>query len=364
MLLETSLIPALVPGISWIVDQDWSATGAGNIVVLILQRVMRPTSIRGEAVNMHSTILSILGRKLSRFLTEMQEREPTRQDLAPLQERLTGCLDFCRALDATTDELTAWHAPQGGAVMGNLRAHFVNLCYWSSHAEANAATPTFAHRQLRQAVALSGAEAVLNALLDEIKTQSSAGMADVALDVGAALVFSTVIDQNRLLAAPGATSLPGRLSLHDVLQTELHDAPIVKSKDVFRTETLVRLQRRVLALMAAVPLSAAESGAVPIALGDEMLNMSAMGDLDAAAASMTDMGAVDGGASGLAFGGADDAMQLGMDTTMHDASGGGAAGTGPDAAAAAGSTDTQMAPPTAEDDIFGDLVLDEELSLY
>lgn len=404
---------------SWIVDQDWHHPEDRGTVMLILQRIMRPTSIRGEALNMHNTILGILGRPLWRFLTAAQARDPTAAaDIEPLLERLQGCLDFHRARDATLSELQAWYAPQGGSIPSATRSAVSGLIYWSAHSGLGGVpAPSFGQRHLRTATTLSGARTVLDALVDEIRAQSALGLADAALDVCAALVLASTLDAARALAsAASGALLQGRLSLHDALQAELHDAPGVRTRDVFRTETLVRLGRRVAALGPAVPGAHGDDVAVNVDVdvnvgvdvdvggaagavnaaghddalagldGDGVLDMAmgGMHDLDAAAdaaalgfgtgaAAVSSSGAGDVNVDNGAAAGAphDAGMQLDLDAVMAGENNGAAGGvgaaigggdgagggvSGADAGAAGGATVT-------DDDIFGDLVLDDDMQL-
>ena len=105
--------------------------------------------------------------------------------------------------------------------------------------------PRYTHRQLILSVQVLGAKAVLETLLDELMSHVSAG-ADaepVALEVVAVMV-----------SAPQAQSpdlgLPRRqLSLRDALQAEVDDVFEGSKRDAGRAAVVVRLHRRVEALV-------------------------------------------------------------------------------------------------------------------
>lgn len=119
---------------------------------------------------------------------------------------------------------------------------------------------SYTHRQLLTTVRLLGAKRTLHALLEELKVQSAAGSASVAIDVATAMICApdisappSVQDHGPLLPlddAPAPVHLQTRLSLRAALRTEAEGAPKLHKIDAEQAEAVIRLYRRVEAMMA------------------------------------------------------------------------------------------------------------------
>lgn len=120
------------------------------------------------------------------------------------------------------------------------------------------APPPYTHRQLIAGVRMLGASRVLPALIEELKLQTEAGNGPLALDLAATLICAPMaetfsVEQNSHQPVdPNKEALPrcGILTLRDVLALQHENVPKISEKDPLRAEVLVRLYRRVNALLA------------------------------------------------------------------------------------------------------------------
>merc|ERR1712098_356075 len=83
-LVDTFLLPSLVPGITWLACHLWESRGDGNAVLQILSALITsPTSISNntEASQMLNSILNIVAKNLEHSLRWLQRAEPSRQDM-------------------------------------------------------------------------------------------------------------------------------------------------------------------------------------------------------------------------------------------------------------------------------------------
>lgn len=355
-------MPALVPALQWLVSNAEERDDAYDVFFTILASIVNPQSLDDDAANMHKTILSILGDKLVAFLKDFKRRhEKNCTAVQQLIDKLQPQSGYCRAGEATTSQMELWSNGNFNNLLDNLRSCIGTLCFWTTDAGLQATLPTYSHLLVRAAVYQKGAEAALSTIVEETNGQIATGLGDAALDIATAIIAS-----NTTVNADGDSA---RLGLREVLQLEVVDAPRVfatKDSDHLRMETCVRLNRRVETLMANVATASAEhqhQQTMPMPIPDAI-----MGDmgLDPATAAAVGLGTGDRVAQstdastsdplGFTGSGADD-LQLNIDAVLagqsqhpQDAQG----MTGP--VGNQGEEGDNQMPPTAEDDIFGDLM--------
>jgi len=247
VLLETFLLPSVVIVVSWLTNCAWEQNRDTDVVLTILQKLIRPSSIQGEALAMHNTVLSIIAQPLDELLRDLRKHDPDRQDIGTLIDKLKDYLHFSCTGDSHISELRVWSTDNGGGMLTGIRNSFNMLCFWSSPAGSNSTMPIYSHRQLLAAIQLSGAPRVLRTIVDEVRAQTEIGYDDLSLDVAASMVCASVLSDGRTSLVNGTKSLfsDSRLSLREALQLELDDAAKIVLLDPSRAEILVRLGRRV-----------------------------------------------------------------------------------------------------------------------
>jgi mediator of RNA polymerase II transcription subunit 5 len=355
-----------------------------DVLLLMANQLIRPTSISGEPQAMHGTILSIVASRLSRCLNGLKRREPTRSDIDPILDTLKPYLNYSRSPYSSLNEIQSWATTPGPSLRAALRSTMQSLVLWSSAPTLNMAPPSYTHRQIFNAQVIMGARNTLRCILDEVKSQTEAGSGSVALDIATSLVCApsqrdspVTVDWPRSpppatnsansTEAPPPARQPShprtRLNLRGALKLELEDAGALFSADAGLAESTVRLNRLVEAHLTEM---AAAATAADVAAADGMQGIlgdgvdMAMADAvaDAAAAESLGMGGLGDGAGGMDVTGTGaGSTSTGLDGMegllgMGDASGLGDAGLGD------GSMDLGVMPGGDDDDIFGDLQLE------
>lgn len=240
VLLETFLLPSLVPALQWLTKYSWEQEGGVEIIIKVLEKLTSPASLHGEGHPMHSTILAMMGRPLTTLLHDLHRREPSRQDIEPLLDKLRPHLDYPRTGPSQRIDMPSSHSP---GLLADLRQTFRSLCLWSSPMSLSPALPTYTYRTLQQTLLLASATPVLAALLDECASQSEAGAADIALDTAASLVCANYIAQN---------GVESTMTLRTALSLAAQDAACI---DAARRDLAVKLHRRVETQLVGVQLA-------------------------------------------------------------------------------------------------------------
>ncbi|KAK5163415.1 hypothetical protein LTR04_002562 [Oleoguttula sp. CCFEE 6159] len=253
-LLEPFLLPSLIGALTWLTRHSWEDHGNANIVMQVIDKLVRPTSISGDAQAMHGTILSIVGNRLEQSLRTLQAAQPSRQDIEPVLSALQPYLNNQRTTNCHITEVQSWM--QNGGLQACIRNTMQSLVLWSSTADISMMPPSYTHRQILLAVRTLGPDTVLRAILEEVRNQTDNGNGAMALDVGTALICaptaevpqssSTLDLVTSTIQAPPAQ----RLSLREHLRLRISDKAKVQAMDVADAEALVRLSRRVEAQMA------------------------------------------------------------------------------------------------------------------
>nr|Q5B503.2 RecName: Full=Mediator of RNA polymerase II transcription subunit 5; AltName: Full=Mediator complex subunit 5 [Aspergillus nidulans FGSC A4] len=262
-LLEPFLLPSLVVALTWLGNHIWESEADPTIPLRTLQSLVSPSSISGEAREIHLTVLNITSRSLEEQLKDVRARHPTRTDIKPILDALDPCLSFQRTASCHKSELEPWTTHNPGGLLGSIRATFQSLILWSTSPDVSMAPPSYTHRQVITAIRTLGASRVLAALLDELKfqTESNPGTAGIALDIAASIVsaplsesfafdqFQTHHDHSTSKESEQAPHYP-IFNLRDALNTQHELVPKLSEKDLLRAEIIVRLYRRVNTLLA------------------------------------------------------------------------------------------------------------------
>lgn len=254
-LLEPFL-PSLIAGLTYFAHKIWETTEQStnlDIFLPALTTLVKPRSIASDSSAMHSTVLSIIAKPLDHALQHAQRRHPRRADILPLLEALKPHTHKMRGDTAAFAELETWCAAPGGSLPASLRHTLHSLILWASPSSTELCPPHYTHRQLILSLQVLGARTVLGTLIDELMLHvTSPNSLDAALDV---IVTMISAPQARFPDAIATTDLNSplplrrQLSLRDALKMLFDEADDVSKKDVNRASVIVRLQRRVEALV-------------------------------------------------------------------------------------------------------------------
>ncbi|CAL3965608.1 unnamed protein product [Diplocarpon coronariae] len=325
-LVDTFLLPSLVPGITWLACHLWESRGDANAVLQILSALItNPASISNntEASQMLNSILNIVAKNLEQSLRWLQRAEPSRQDVEPLLKALRGNLGWERRGASDHTELESWSGSSGGGLIVSLKSTVVNLVQWGLNPSLNSNPANYTNRQILVGVKMLGAKRVLSAIIDEVRSQTETGHGSVVLDAACALVCAPDAaswDAGISMEVLGASAIQPqqrRLNLREALRLEAENAPKLHKTEPFLAETIVRLYRKVEAQLT-MPQQAMD------ALGDLNSAIEAAG-MDALAAEGLSGDAADllgdphsDLMQGLMGGGADDLLGFGSTGDLGD----------------------------------------------
>ncbi|KAF2461655.1 mediator complex, subunit Med5 [Lineolata rhizophorae] len=324
-LLETFLLPSLVSAISWMATHALETSNRDlDILVQIINKLVQPTSISGDAQIMHGTILAIVSSRLDKCMRTLRRRTSNSHEIDTLLQAIKPHLHYERSPYSSIQEIETWTSAPGSNMRLAVKNLLQSLVTWSIAPEM-ANPPSYSHRQFFTATNLNGAHKVLGALLEETKTQTETGNGSLAIDVASSLICAPSADNSPVaidwLGFPATvhahqqqqghpTQLRTRLNLRDALRGAVSgsgDAASLLARDPGMAEALVRLHRRVEAQLAPAatavdPAAAAAGGAAglhDIAAADVAAQMAAA-DVDIMQG-MDDMAGL-GGAAGDAAG--------------------------------------------------------------
>ncbi|KJZ75565.1 hypothetical protein HIM_05028 [Hirsutella minnesotensis 3608] len=255
--VDTFLLPSLVPAIRFLADYLWVDQKEQKSIIKILQLILLPSSISGEASAMLTSVKNLVAKPLEYALRSYQKQDPKNQDIEPLLRALKDSLPLSRRTAAAdNNELESWSGSSSSGLVGVIKHTVQGLVQWSLHSGVSAMPTSYTHRQIIAACRMVGTNRILCMMLEEIRNQSDAGSANVVYDVVAAIVCAPDVT-NQLPAAAAMIDAAGnmkplpqrRLTLRDALKMEAENCRKNHRKDAALTEITVRLYRRVEALM-------------------------------------------------------------------------------------------------------------------
>jgi mediator of RNA polymerase II transcription subunit 5 len=254
-LVDTFLLPSLIPGITWLSSHLWESRGDANAVLQILSALItNPASISNntEASQMLNAILNIIAKNLEHSLRWLQRAEPLRQDVEPLSKGLRGNLGWERRAATEHTELESWTGTAGGGLAVAVKQTIVNLVQWGMNPGININPANYTHRQILVGQKILGAKRLLGTIIDEVKAQTETGNGSVVIDVATALVcapeaasWDNGLELNMLGNPQTVQPLQRRMNLREALKFEAENAPKLHKTDPFEVETIIRLYRRV-----------------------------------------------------------------------------------------------------------------------
>ncbi|KAL8889778.1 MAG: hypothetical protein Q9192_005966 [Flavoplaca navasiana] len=241
-LLETFLLPSLLAALTWLANTLWLTTSTSpqtDTLLPALSTLIKPNSLPPDSPAPHSAVLSLLSSPLISSLTHTQQQQPTRPDIAPLLAVLKPHLP---SHSHNLTELESWTRTHPDGLASAMTNIVQGLISWSF-----ASPPSYTHRIIQSSITLLGASSTLDTLINILTAQTSlhgpnSTEVDTALDVIATIIVAP-LPFTPLLSLPSAL----RLRIDTVNQ--------LAKKDPARATVMVRLHRRVEAVLAAVGAS-------------------------------------------------------------------------------------------------------------
>ncbi|RDA90567.1 hypothetical protein CP533_2591 [Ophiocordyceps camponoti-saundersi (nom. inval.)] len=243
--VDTFLLPSLVPAIRFLADYLWVDQKEQKSVIKILQLILLPSSISGEASAMLSSVKNLIAKPLEYSLRSYQKQDPKNQDIEPLLRALRDNLPLSRRTGgAEHHELDSWSNSSSSGLSGAIRHTVQGLV--QMHHGVNVMPTSYTHRQTIAACRIVGTRRVLRAMLDEIRHQPEAY--DVVTMLVCAPDVTIESPASGLLEAAGSAASQRRLTLREALKAESESCLKPNKKE--EAETVVRLHRRVEAMLA------------------------------------------------------------------------------------------------------------------
>ncbi|GFP55187.1 mediator of RNA polymerase II transcription subunit 5 [Trichoderma asperellum] len=280
-LIDTFLLPSLIPAIRFLSDYLWVEQKEQKSIIKILQLILLPTSISGEATTMLASVKGIVAKPLEHSLRAYQRQDPKNQDIEPLLRVLKDSLPFSRRTGAAEhQELEMWATSSSSGLSGAAKHLIQGLVQWCVHTDETAMPTSYTHRQVIATLKIVGARRFLRVVLEEIRQQTLAGNGSLVYDVATALVCAPNVS-NELPPTSGLLDEAGNmlpilqrpLTLREVLKMEAEDYRKLQKKDAELAEIVVRLHRRVEAQMVLPPPPMLQAADMQLDLAGDTTNL-------------------------------------------------------------------------------------------
>lgn len=326
-----------MPAIRFLSDYIWIDQKEQKSIVKLLQLLLTPSSISGEASTMLSSVKNLVAAPVEHALRTYQRQDPKNQDIEPLLQSLKDSIPLSRRTGAADPhEMEVWTNSSSTGLSGAIRHTIQGLVHWSLQAGVNAMPTSYTHRQTIAGLRIMGPSRLLRLIIEEIRQQSDLGNASVAYDVAMAYICAADVTNepppataSMLDASANVQQPPQRpLGLRDVLKSEAENCKKLQKKDPILAETVVRLHRRVETQMVMPPPQAmlqptdmsldlgGDAMNAPVAAGvggdNNNNNMGMDGGLDMSMATDLGLGGPEGADADL-FGTLDGTLDTNMD---------------------------------------------------
>lgn len=261
-LLEPFLLPSLIAGFSWFGHCLWEINDESeniDTVLPALQALLKPPSMNHDSSAIHRAVLAITAKLLADSLNHVQKLHASRPDISPLLAVVNPYTQDQRQGTTAFSELSSWATTQGGGLLIALRQTIQSLLLWSANpaSSADISPPSYTHHQLLNTIRVLGAPSVVNLLIDEANEPTNP---DLALDVIVIMIFTASVPSLQ------SSFIRRQLSLREALQSQFTDIEDLSRTDPARASTIVRLHRRVDAL-----IESSRPGAGAAAAGDAFM---------------------------------------------------------------------------------------------
>ncbi|KAM0715490.1 hypothetical protein Q7P37_008988 [Cladosporium fusiforme] len=274
-LLEPFLLPSLVGGISWLVKHSWEDHNDADMLLQILEKLLKPSGSSQEMQAMHKCILAIVATPLESSLQELIRRKPEKKSQANgLIELLKPYLHQQRTIVISRAELDAFAA--NGLLTQAVGNTVRDLALWAANGGSDA-PPRYATHLVHCALQVCGSPSVLQAIVQEVRDQTTIGNGSIALDVSTALVCAPdPASYITLMNVTGALPAQPRISLRDAIRLTTSNIRQLLDMPVADAEALVRLARKVEAQSAVSQIALVN---LPVVAEDQNMADQVMQDL-------------------------------------------------------------------------------------
>jgi len=107
LLLEPFLLPSLVGGLNWLVSHSWEDHGDVDILLQVLDKLLKPSSSSAETQAMHRAVLAIVANPLERSLQDLLRKRSDRPVAIGMVKLLRNSADSTRVISSGRVEMDA-----------------------------------------------------------------------------------------------------------------------------------------------------------------------------------------------------------------------------------------------------------------
>lgn len=247
LLVEPFLLPSLIGGLSWLVQHSWTDRDDADILLQVLEKLLKPTSSSQEMKAMHKIVLAIVAQDLYTSLQVLADRQPNRKGVSNLLEVVKPYVTWRRTMECSKAELDDWVSTPDGGISRCIRVAIQDQVSWLSNVGPTP-PPRYTHRLFTTACDEVGTKAVLDAVVAELIEQTKLGNGPLALDICTALICAPTVRSKPAIMGVGAATaaMDGSPStVREALRLTISDVQDLLQKPSHSVEALVRLARRV-----------------------------------------------------------------------------------------------------------------------
>ncbi|KAK0270069.1 hypothetical protein LTR35_014317 [Friedmanniomyces endolithicus] len=221
LLLEPFLLPSLVGGLKWVIGRSWEDNNEVEIILQILEKLLRPSSNSADTQAMHRAVMVTVAEPLEHSLQDLLRQRPEKTVAAGLSALLRQYVDSTGS-SCHKAEIEKWAA--AGDMTHEMRHVVRGLITWAANGTPTA-PPQYQHQMIVAMHDISGPQRIMNALLSLMRETEYPAMA-IALDVCTSVI-----------CAPSSVSN----TLRQQLALEVSDTDSLLKRSMSQASTLVRL---------------------------------------------------------------------------------------------------------------------------
>jgi mediator of RNA polymerase II transcription subunit 5 len=194
LLLEPFLLPSLVVGLGWLASYSWEDHGDADILLQMLDKLLRPSSSASETQVMHRAVLAIVAEPLISSLQELVRKRPEKTVANAMVALLRRSSGSNRSLSSNRKELDgiATASRLANYVGGTVR----DLTAWASNVTPTP-PPRYSHKLLTGAYTLLDRRKATRAMTQELQ-KATYPAASIALDVCTSLLCAADVPSQTL----------------------------------------------------------------------------------------------------------------------------------------------------------------------
>lgn len=249
LLLEPFLLPSLVMGLRWIAEHSWEDHNDAEILLQVLDKLLKPSSNSQETKAMHSALLSMVAVPLNDSLQNLLRKQPEKKKAIELSNLLSRYLGNHRCLRGSKTELDEW-IKTDGSLEGRVQRSIQELVAWAvTSSSPPDPPPRYTYREFAIACQVMEPSTILESIVQELMQSPNVSL---ALDVCTAMICAP---SSVPMGAQQSTQSIGPTSkLRNSVRLIGSNVRGLLSKKQVEAEALVRLGRRVEAQLAVVQL--------------------------------------------------------------------------------------------------------------